>query len=73
MLYWGVFTSGFIIGGVFVAYILDRRELGSSKFRVKTGSFGGKFTNSDPDTLFDQITQINYFPHKFSKQSPLKI
>lgn len=60
MLYWGIFTSGFIIGGIVASFIFDRRNTMPPVFKSQ------KKLNYK-DMTFDQLTQINYSSPKLGK------
>ena len=73
MLYWGIFTSGFIIGGVFASFILTHKETGRVVSNTSLPVVSDNITDSNPDKLFEQLTQINYSPEGFIKNLESKI
>jgi hypothetical protein len=60
MLYWGIFTSGFIVGGLLSAALLDRKNIIKDDKSLTKVSITPKIWGNDPDNIFAQITQINY-------------
>jgi len=60
MLYWGIFTSGFIIGAIFASYIFVGKVASKGKLSVNRPTFYDNLDRTNPNKLFDQITQINY-------------
>lgn len=64
MLYWGIFTSGFIVGGVFASFIFVGKVSNKGKVGVNTPPFYGDLDKNNPNKLFDRLTQINYPPQR---------
>ena len=64
MLYWGIFTAGYILGVVFTLYIFLKKEPVSSGLKVEKHLNLGTKTDLSPDKIFDQLTQINTFSYK---------
>jgi NADH:ubiquinone oxidoreductase subunit 3 (subunit A) len=62
MLYWGMFTAGFIVGGILASYLLSPK----TEKRIKRNSYlsGVNLSNTrgmNSDQIFSNITKVNYF------------
>lgn len=62
MLYWGLFTTGFIVGGIFASFIFSNKEensrevLDNVSVKDKEMGYRGK-----PEEVFSKLTRVNFY------------
>lgn len=73
MLYWGIFTAGYILGVVFTLYIFLKKEpVRKAKNTIKPVILAPN-TDINTDKIFDQLTQVNTFSNKNINKSTVLV
>ena len=60
MLFWGIFTSGFIIGAMFTLFVFTKKEDSDGVGQTINLKNTDKNSIDTSNTIFDQLTKINY-------------
>ena len=73
MLYWGIFTSGFIIGAFVAAHIFTQKDIvdvvpGDKNIEITSYTF-----QEGVGTIFDRLTKINYISGNSKGQNSLQV
>jgi len=62
MLYWGMFTAGFIVGGILASFVLSQKTEKSVEKRNSLSNAGlaGNAGTSAED-IFSKLTKVNFY------------